>query len=106
MSSVDERYAAKLAARATGTAPVFTAPPAIGESTTQADIDARYRAKLAARAVAASAPATPPAAKPAVVAEPKKSAEPTEDELERLTRPEVSDEPKGEKRGTGPGRQR
>jgi len=65
-ATVDARYQAKLAARASGATTVSISEPVVPEENPfdPAVIDARYRAKMAARRKAAEAPALPvPAAK-------------------------------------------
>jgi hypothetical protein len=64
-ATVDARYQAKLAARATGSTTVIISEPTMPEENPldPAVVEARYRAKMAARrkADAAPAPAAPPA---------------------------------------------
>lgn len=87
--NVDERFKAKLEARASGKAPVFVVAPEVedikGESA--AAVDARYRLKLAARekaakAVAPVAAATkgPEHAQPEPVVATAKASEPSQGE--------------------------
>lgn len=58
MATADQRYAEKIAARASGRVPVFQQQPVAVSAT--ASVHERYLAKLAARAASAGKPASAP----------------------------------------------